>query len=126
MKVVHLFVFLITFISCQHTISHEGLHVERFQNKEKIQKEIFECILKENISSELKTKLEENKEKDLRDTIHSLINKLNDKDREIIRKCRREAFGNIKEKFKKRNLNSFANRNGHNQNRIFKGPINKV
>ena len=110
MRGVLVFLFLATLVMCQNPETHEGRHEERAQRRKKIQQEISECILKEDISSELKTKLQENKDEDLRHTLHLFLNKLDSKDREIIRKCRREVFGKMRDMFKNRKFDSFMNR----------------
>ena len=104
MKGVLLFIFLAALVVCQHPESHEGKHEVRIPRKKQIQKDISDCILKGDISTELKNKLEENKDKDkdLRHTIHLFLNKLDTKDSEVIRKCRREVFGKIRDMFKSR------------------------
>jgi hypothetical protein len=105
-----LILFLATLVVCQGPETHEGQHEERVHRRKQIQKEICDCILKEDISSELKTKLEENQDEDLRHTLHLFLNKLDTKDREVIRKCRREVFGKMREMFKNRKFDSFMNR----------------
>ena len=105
-----LILFLATLVVCQGPETHEGQHEERVHRRKQIQKEICDCILKEDISSELKTKLEENQGEDLRHTLHLFLNKLDTKDREVIRKCRREVFGKMREMFKNRKFDSFMNR----------------
>ena len=110
MKGVLLFIFLASLVLCQHPDSHEGKHEERVQRRKQIQKDIQECILKGEISTELKNKLEENKDEDLRHTLHLFLNKLDTKDREVIRKCRREVFGKMRDSFKSRKFENFLNR----------------
>ena len=104
MKGVLLFIFLAALVVCQHPESHEGKHEVRIPRKKQIQKDISDCILKGDISTELKNKLEENKDKDkdLRHTIHLFLNKLGTKDSEVIKKCRREVFGKMRDMFKSR------------------------
>ena len=104
MKGVLLFIFLAALVVCQHPESHEGKHEERIHRRKQIQKDISDCILKGDISTELKNKLEENKDKDkdLRHTIHLFLNKLGTKDSEVIKKCRREVFGKMRDMFKSR------------------------
>ena len=104
MKGVLLFIFLAALVVCQHPESHEGKHEERIHRRKQIQKDISDCILKGDISTELKNKLEENKDKDkyLRQTIHLFLNKLGTKDSEVIKKCRREVFGKMRDMFKSR------------------------
>ncbi len=110
MKGFLLFIFLLSLAMCQHSDTHYGTTEERIQRRKKIQKEICECLLKEDISSELKSKLEENKDQDLRHTLHLFMNKENSKDKEIIRKCRREVFGKMRDMFRNRKFDGFLNR----------------
>ena len=110
MKGFLLFLFLSSLVMCQHPDTHEGSSEERLQRRKKIQKEVCECLLKEDISSELKTKLEENKDQDLRHTLHLFMNKEDSKDKELIRKCRREVFGKLRDLFKNRRFDGFLNR----------------
>ena len=110
MKGVLLFIFLAALVVCQHPDSYEGRHEQRIHRRKQIQKDISDCILKGDISTELKNKLEENKEEDLRHTLHLFLNKLDTKDREVIRKCRREVFGKMRDMFKSRKFENFLNR----------------
>ena len=110
MKGVLLFIFLAALVVCQHPDSHEGRHEQRIHRRKQIQKDISDCILKGDISTELKNKLEENKDEDLRHTLHLFLNKLDTKDREVIRKCRREVFGKMREMFKSSKFENFLNR----------------
>ena len=112
MKGVLLFIFLAALVVCQHPESHEGKHEVRIPRRKQIQKDISDCILKGDISTELKNKLEENKDKDkdLRHTIHLFLNKLGTKDSEVIKKCRREVFGKMRDMFKSRKFENFLNR----------------
>ena len=110
MKGVLLFIFLAALVVCQHPDSYEGRHEQRIHRRKQIQKDISDCILKGDISTELKNKLEENKDEDLRHTLHLFLNKLDTKDREVIRKCRREVFGKMREMFKTRKFENFLNR----------------
>ena len=109
MKAV-LLLLLVALAACQNPEMHNGKHEEMMQRRKQLQKEITDCILKEEISTELKTKLQENKDEDLRHTLHLFLNKLDTKDREVIRKCRREVFGKMREMFKDRKFDSFMNR----------------
>ena len=110
MRGVLIFIFLASLVLCQQPESSTGKHEERVQRRKKFQQEIYDCILKEDISTELKTKLQENKDEDLRHTLHLFLNKLDTKDREVIRKCRREVFGKMRELFKGRKYDGFMNR----------------
>ena len=110
MRDVLIFIFLASLVLCQQPESSTGKHEERVQRRKKFQQEIYDCILKEDISAELKTKLQENKDEDLRHTLHLFLNKLDTKDREVIRKCRREVFGKMRDLFKGRKYDGFMNR----------------
>ena len=110
MRGVLIFIFLASLVLCQQPESSTGKHEERVQRRKKFQQEIYDCILKEDISAELKTKLQENKDEDLRHTLHLFLNKLDTKDREVIRKCRREVFGKMRDLFKGRKYDGFMNR----------------
>ena len=110
MRGVLIFIFLASLVLCQQPESSTGKHEERVQRRKKFQQEIYDCILKEEISTELKTKLQENKDEDLSHTLHLFLNKLDTKDREVIRKCRREVFGKMRELFKGRKYDGFMNR----------------
>ena len=46
----------------------------------------------------------------MRHTLHLFLNKLDTKDREIIRKCRREVFGKMRDMFRNRKFDGFMNR----------------
>ena len=108
---VFLFSLLILLVVCPipHNIEHLTHH-ERLQRRKKFQKEIIDCVLNSEISKSLKEKLEENKEKDLREMIHLFMNKVDTKDKEIIRKCRREIFSKMRDMFRLKRHDHFVNR----------------
>ena len=110
MRGVLIFIFLASLVLCQQPESSTGKHEERVQRRKKFQQEIYDCILKEDISTELKTKLQENKDEDLRHTLHLFLNKLDTKDREVIRKCRRKKKKKMRDLFKGRKYDGFMNR----------------
>ena len=110
MRGVLIFIFLASLVLCQQPESSTGKHEERVQRRKKFQQEIYDCILKEDISAELKTKLQENKDEDLRHTLHLFLNKLDTKDREVIKKFRRGFFGKLRDLFKGRKYDGFMNR----------------
>ena len=105
-----LFLFLFALIVCQNTETHgEPTAEERTEKRKKFQQEITECILKGDISTELKTKLQESKEDDLRKTLHEFLNKIDSNDRAVIRQCRKEVFGKLRDSFKINRHDSFMN-----------------
>ena len=119
MKSVLVFLVLLALAFCHpHEFSREARH----QRRQQLQKEMRDCILKsESVSAELKKQIEDNKDDDLRKVLHLYITKLDTNDREIIRKCRRELFGKMKEMhkgiFQHRFNNSFPpfHNRGNNQ-----------
>ena len=96
MRVVFIFLVLIALVLCQPP--HEFNREERVKRRKEFQKQLADCILRsESISSELKKQIEDNKDDDLRKVLHLYVTKLDTNDREIIRKCRRELFGKMRE-----------------------------
>ena len=95
MKSVLIFLVLIVIVVCPFP---EYDREERRRKKNEFRKEIADCILESSkISSELRKQIEDNKDDDLRKVLHLYITKLDSNDREIIRKCRRELFGKMRE-----------------------------
>ena len=95
MKSVLVFLVLMALVFCPPP---EFNREERQKRKRDFQKQIAECILKtESLSADLKKQIEDNKDDDLRKVLHLYITKLDSNDREIIRKCRRELFGKMRE-----------------------------
>ena len=65
--------------------------------KNKLKKDLVDCLLKTEISAELKKQIEENNDVDLRKILLSSVTNSNSNDRELIRKCRRESFEKMRE-----------------------------
>ena len=99
MKKALLFLFLIILITCQP--SKERLEEVKRKRKEH-DKQLAECILKnETTSSELKKLIEENKDDHLMKALHPRDHKLDRSDREIIRNCRKALFDKRREEIEK-------------------------
>ena len=99
MKIILFFVILLAFVVCQP--SNEKREEIRKKRKER-DMQLAECILKnENISSELKKLIEENKDEHLMKALHPRDHKLDRNDRDIIRNCRKEMFEKMKEEHKR-------------------------
>ena len=95
MKSILVFLFLMALVVCHPP---EFNREERQKRRKQFQKDIADCILKsESASADLKKQIEDNKDDDLRKVLHLYITKLDESDREIIRKCRRELFGKMRE-----------------------------
>jgi predicted Holliday junction resolvase-like endonuclease len=97
MKSVLIFFVLLVLVACHppHFAEDRG---RRESRRKEFQKQMSDCLLKSEISDELKKQLQDNKDDDLRKILHLFITKLDSNDREIIRKCRRELFGKMREK----------------------------
>ena len=95
MRCVLVFLLVLALVVCP---PNEFNREERQRRRKEFQKELADCILKsETVSADLKKQIEDNKDDDLRKVLHLFITKLDSNDREIIRKCRRELFGKIRE-----------------------------
>ena len=100
MKAFLVFLIMMVFVVCPPPHFHAE---ERLKRRREFQKNMVDCILKsEGVSAELKKKIEDNKEEDLRKILHLYLTKLDSSDREIIRKCRKELFTKMRESFKDR------------------------
>ena len=96
MKSVLVFLVLIALVVCQPHF--EGSNRERREKRRKeFQKDMVDCLLKSDISAELKKEIQDNKDGDLRKVLHTFITKLDSNDREVIRKCRRELFSKTRD-----------------------------
>ena len=99
MKKALLFLFLIILVTCQP--SKEKIEEMKKKRKEH-DKQLAECILKnETTSSELKKLIEENKDDHLMKALHPRDHKLDRSDREIIRNCRKALFDKRREEIEK-------------------------
>ena len=100
MKNLLIFLVLMVFVVCPPP--HFNIE-ERIRRRKEFQKNMANCIVNsEGVSAELKKKIEDNKDEDLRKILHLYIAKLDSSDREIIRKCRKELFTKMRESFKDR------------------------
>ena len=97
MRSVLIFFVLLLLVACPPPTFAEDRGRRESRRKE-FQKQMSDCLLKSEISDELKKQLQDNKDDDLRKILHLFITKLDSNDREIIRKCRRELFGKMREK----------------------------
>ena len=96
MKNVLIILSLITLVVCQE-------YKERHKKRIQYRKEIIDCVLNnENSSEELKNKIRKEKGEDYRKILHIFIAKLNLEDHEIIRKCKRMYFRKIRDMYKER------------------------
>jgi hypothetical protein len=88
MKNVLVFLLLIVLVVCPLS---ESEREERKKKRKEFQKQMTECILdSKEISEHLRKEIEDNKEEsEVKKIFHLSFTKLNENDREVIRKCRR-------------------------------------
>ena len=97
MRNVLIFLILMALVVCPPP---EFNREERQNRRKEFQKQMVDCLLNsEGISADFKKQIEDNKDDDLRKVLHLYITKLDTNDREIIRKCRRELFGKMRQQF---------------------------
>ena len=115
MKCVLIFLVLIALVMCNPLkFSKE----ERQKRKEEFQKQIADCILKsESASADLKKKIKDNKDDVLKNVLHLYLSKLDSKDREALRKCRKELVEKMKGTLKDKLHDTF---NATNVNNLLK------
>ena len=96
-----LFLVLLTLVFCQTESTNNK---ERVSKRKEYYKILEDCILKEEISTDLQKKIEENKEDDLRSIIEYVYSPSNryPGDKDAIKKCRKEFFEKMRERYRKR------------------------
>ena len=98
MRNVLIFFVLIVFVICPNP---QFPFERRIKKIKEFQQQLFNCIINnKNINTDLKKKLQDNKEKDLKKIIKSFFTKLDSNDREIIIQCRREILSKLSKSFK--------------------------
>ena len=113
MKSCLLLLLLLVFVSSQPMPSYDRKQVreEMLERRKKQFQLIAECILKsEEASEELKKAIEENNKEDMRLFFAPTNEKLNEKDHNIIRNCRKEMFKKMIEDRQRERRRDFPNR----------------
>ena len=90
MKTSFIFFVLIVIVICPYSNYNRYKGIIK-RNRKIFQNKMKECITN-NSSDFLKNKLQENEYDDLRNILFSYFSKLNNTDRELIRKCRKEFY----------------------------------
>ncbi len=108
MRFVLLFVFLFVIAKCQSTESRE-------EKRNKVNNEMKECLLNGNITPEFKNQIEENSNEQIIDIIRRTVGKLDIKDREAIKKCRREVLEKYKDIIKTGRFNRLRSKMPENK-----------
>ena len=98
MRFILLFFFLFVLVICP---SPESIEEKRI----KVNNEMKECLLKEEITSDFKKQIQENQNEQIIDIIRRIVGKLEIKDREAIKKCRKEVLEKYKDIIKNGRVN---------------------
>ena len=94
MKNILVFSIFIIFISCQIAEKKEKIKKKYLKQ---FRKEIFDCIIENEKSSNfLKKKIKDYMDEDYEKILRVFISRLSNKDRNIIRKCRKNYFRKVK------------------------------
>ena len=94
MKKIFIFSILIIFITCQIAEKKEKIKKKYLKQ---FRKEIFDCIIENEKSSNfLKKKIKDYMDEDYEKILRVFISRLSNKDRIIIRKCRKNYFKKVK------------------------------
>ena len=96
MKRIIIFLIMILCVICPLT---EEQREEIRKKRKEHETFIAECILRSpQASADIKKRIEENKEEDLRNVLHPKDHKYEKTDREVIRNCRREYIDKLRER----------------------------
>ena len=98
MRFILLFFFLFVLIVCPLPESNE-------EKRNKVNDEMKDCLLKEDITPEFKKQIQENQNEQIIDIIRRIVGKLEIKDREVIKKCRKEILEKYKDIIKNGRVN---------------------
>ena len=99
MRKILFFVLLLVLATCQP--SKEKIEEMKKRRKEH-DMQLAECILRSpDASEEFKKLIEENKDKDLIRALHPRDHKLEKKDHEVMRNCRREMLDKMREEHRR-------------------------
>ena len=98
MRFILLFFFLFVLIVCPLPESND-------EKRNKVNGEMKECLLKEDITPEFKKQIQENQNEQIIDIIRRIVGKLEIKDREVIKKCRKEILEKNKDIIKNGRVN---------------------
>ena len=113
MRYVLLFLIALVLVDCypyrQNTFTKE----QRLKRKKKFKKEMVECLLEENISGKLKSKVEEYKEDDSKKVFFLLSSDISESDKLAVRKCRRQTMISVRKTFGGRFHRTFNRSNPH-------------
>jgi hypothetical protein len=99
MKYVLVFLIALVLVDCfpyrQSTFTKE----QRLKRRKKFKQEMVDCLLQENISGKLKSKIEEYKEDETKKVFFLLSSDIGESDKLAVRKCRRQTIISIRKIF---------------------------
>ena len=112
MKYVLVFLIALVLVDCipnRHSFTKE----QRLKRKKKFKEEMVQCLLKESISEQLKTKIEEYKEDENKKSSFLFQSGISESDKLAIRKCRRQTIMDVRKTFGGRFHHVFNRTNPH-------------
>ena len=113
MRYVLVFLIALVLVDCfpvrQSTFTKE----QKLKRHKKFKAEMVKCLLEENISAKLKSKIEEYKEDETKKVFFLLSSDISDSDKLAVRKCRRQTFISIRKMFGGRFHRTFNHSNPH-------------
>ena len=98
MRFILLFFFLFSLVICPLPESNEERRI-------KVNNEMKQCLLNSDLTPEFKTQIQENPNEQIIDMIRRIVGKLEIKDREAIKKCRKEVLEKYKDIIKNGRVN---------------------
>ncbi len=93
MRILLLFLFLFSLVISPNPETQE-------ERRNKVNSEMRECILKEDISPVFKKEIEDDPNGQMIEIIRRIVRNLESKDREALKKCRKEILDKYKDIFK--------------------------
>ena len=113
MRYVLVFLIAVVLVDCFPNRLSTFTKEQRLKRKKKFKKEMVECLLQENISGKLKSKIEEYKEDETKKVFFLLSSDISESDKLAVRKCRRQTLISIRKMFGGRFHHTFNHSNPH-------------
>ena len=108
------FIFLLALVICPYPGSNEdAFEPIRQERRKKLSKEIKECLLKEELSADFKAILGEKPDEDIITISFRNRSAMDKRDKEILKKCRKEVHLKYMETFKNKRYYHVLNKTYH-------------
>ena len=113
MKYVLVFLIALALVDCYPYRQFTYTKEQRLKRRKQFKKEMVDCLLQENISGKLKSKIEEYKEDETKKVFFLLSSDISESDKLAVRKCRRQTIMSIRKMFGGRFHRTFNHSNPH-------------